>query len=137
MLGITKVLADTAANNLATDSQVSEQAAQTMSTVAPFGMMIALFVIMYFVMIRPQRKKEKEAQAMIKALTVGDKIVTIGGICGKIVKIKDDFIFIESGNVGNPNERSLIKMERQSVRSVEKKADTKQVDSIPDEPAEE
>ena len=60
MLGITKVLADTAANNLATDSQVSEQAAQTMSTVAPFVMMIALFVLMYFVMIRPQRKKEKE-----------------------------------------------------------------------------
>lgn len=137
MLGITKVLADTAANNLATDSQVSEQAAQTMSTVGPLVMMIALFVIMYFVLIRPQRKKEKEAQAMIKALTVGDKIVTIGGICGKIVKIKDDYIFIESGNIGNPNEKTLIKMERQSVRSVEKKADTKQVDSIPDEPAEE
>lgn len=137
MLGITKVLADTAANNLATDSQVSEQAAQTMSTVGPLVMMIALFVIMYFVLIRPQRKKEKEAQAMIKSLTVGDKIVTIGGICGKIVKIKDDYIFIESGNIGNPNEKTLIKMERQSVRSVEKKADTKQVDSIPDEPAEE
>ena len=58
---------------------------------------------------------------MIDALVVGDKIVTIGGICGKVVKIKDDYIFIESGNIGTQDEKSIIKMERSSVRSVEKK----------------
>lgn len=136
MFGITKVFADeieTAANTLASDAAASEQAAATMASLGPIIMMVALFAIMYFVMIRPQRKKEKETQAMIKALAVGDKIVTIGGICGKVVKIKDDYIFIESGNIGTQTEKSVIKMERQAVRSVEKKADTKVVESIPDE----
>lgn len=137
MFGITRVFADeaeVAANALAGDAAASEQAASAIASLGPIIMMVALFAIMYFVMIRPQRKKEKETQAMINALTVGDKIVTIGGICGKVVKIKDDFIFIESGNIGTQNEKSIIKMERQSVRSVEKKADSKKVDSIPDEP---
>ena len=136
MFGITKVLsapAENAANALATDAQAGEQAAQVMGSLGPIIMMVALFAIMYFVMIRPQRKKEKETQAMINALAVGDKIVTIGGICGKVVKIKDDFIFIETGNIGTQTEKSVLKMERQSVRSVEKKADTKKVESIPDE----
>ena len=136
MFGIAKVLsapAENAANALATDAQAGEQAAQVMGSLGPIIMMVALFAIMYFVMIRPQRKKEKETQAMINALAVGDKIVTIGGICGKVVKIKDDFIFIETGNIGTQTEKSVLKMERQSVRSVEKKADTKKVESIPDE----
>ena len=132
MLGITKVFADTV-QTLETDAQVADKAAQTMANLGPLVMMVALFVIMYFIIIRPQRKKEKEAQAMINALTVGDKIVTIGGICGKVVKIKDDFIFIETGNIGNPNEKTVLKMERQSVKTVEKKSDSKKVESIPDD----
>ncbi|MBE7044002.1 MAG: preprotein translocase subunit YajC [Ruminococcaceae bacterium] len=84
-------------------------------------MMVAIFAIMYFMMIRPQRKKEKETREMIAALIVGDKVVTIGGICGKVVKIKDDYIYLETGNVGTPEDRSVIKMERSSIRSVEKK----------------
>ena len=46
--------------------------------------LILLIVVMYFLMIRPQKKKDKQIQDMRKALTVGDEIVTIGGICGKI-----------------------------------------------------
>lgn len=133
MFGITKVYA-TGAETLATDAAASEQAAQVMSSVGPLLMMVALFAIMYFVMIRPQRKKEKETQAMLKALAVGDKVITIGGICGKVVKIKDDFVFIETGNIGTQSEKSILKMERRSISSVEKKADTKKVESIPDEP---
>lgn len=136
MFGLTTVFADeveNAANTLAADAAAGEQAASVIASLGPIVMMIALFAIMYFVMIRPQRKKEKETQAMIKALAVGDKIVTIGGICGKVVKLKDDYIFIESGNIGTQSEKSIIKMERQAVRSVEKKADTKKIDSIPDE----
>ena len=93
-----------------------------MASFGPLIMMIALFVIMYFVMIRPQKKREKEAQAMLASLSVGDKIVTIGGIWGKIIKIKDDYLFIESGNVGNPEQCTVLKIERQSVKTVEKKA---------------
>ena len=52
-------------------------------------------------------------------LKVGDKVVTIGGICGKVSKIKDEFVFIETGNIGTQDEKSVIKMERDAIRTVE------------------
>ena len=58
---------------------------------------------------------------MINAMKVGDKVVTIGGICGKVVKIKDEFVFIESGNIGTENEKSVIKMERDAIKTVQQK----------------
>ena len=123
MFQLTTILATgtQTASNATTDAQVSQQAATVAGGLMPIIMMVAIFALMYFMMIRPQRKKEKETKAMIDALVVGDKIVTIGGICGKVVKIKDDYIFIESGNIGTQDEKSIIKMERSSVRSLEKK----------------
>ena len=59
--------------------------------------LVLLFAVMYFLMIRPQRKKDKQIQDMRKSLQVGDEIVTIGGICGKIVKTKDETIVIQVG----------------------------------------
>ena len=121
MFGMTKVFAQQA-EQLASDAAAQSAAQANMASFGPLIMMIALFVIMYFVMIRPQKKREKEAQAMLASLSVGDKIVTIGGIWGKIIKIKDDYLFIESGNVGNPEQCTVLKIERQSVKTVEKKA---------------
>ncbi len=60
-------------------------------------MMVAVFAIMYFLMIRPQKKKQKEEQAMRDNLQIGDEITTIGGIVGKIVTVKDDSLIIETG----------------------------------------
>ena len=60
-------------------------------------MLIGMFALMYFVMIRPENKRKKEAEQMRAALKVGDDITTIGGITGKIVSIKDDKFVIESG----------------------------------------
>ena len=59
--------------------------------------LVLLFAVMYFLMIRPQRKKDKQIQDMRKSLQVGDEIVTIGGICGKIVKTKDESFIIQVG----------------------------------------
>ena len=59
--------------------------------------LIVLIIAMYFLMIRPQRKKDKQIQEMRSSLQVGDEIVTIGGICGKIVKTKDETIVIQVG----------------------------------------
>lgn len=60
--------------------------------------MLAVMVgIMYFLMIRPESKRKKEAQAMRDAMKVGDDIVTIGGINGKVVQVKDDKFVIETG----------------------------------------
>ena len=53
---------------------------------------------MYFLMIRPQQKREKEVRQMRSSLNVGDKIITIGGIKGKILKIGEDYVVIESSN---------------------------------------
>lgn len=82
---------------------------------------ILIFVFMYVLMIRPQRKKEKALREKISKMKVGDKIVTIGGIVGKVSKIKDEFIVIETGNVGNPAEKSFIKFERSAIKDIEVK----------------
>ncbi|WP_455496579.1 preprotein translocase subunit YajC [Coprobacter sp.] len=58
-------------------------------------MMVALVAIFYFFMIRPQTKRQKEIRKFRDALTVGDKVVTAGGIYGKIKEIKDNIIVLE------------------------------------------
>lgn len=60
-------------------------------------MMVLLFAVMYFILIRPQKKKEKEQQAMQRAVRIGDEIVTIGGIVGLVTRVEDDTIQIETG----------------------------------------
>ncbi len=56
-----------------------------------------MFVLLYFIMIRPEKKKKKEAEEMRNALKVGDKLTTIGGIVGEVCHIKDDNVVIEVG----------------------------------------
>ena len=59
-------------------------------------MIVILFVIFYFLLIRPERKRKQAAQAMRDNLQVGDTITTIGGVVGKVVSISNDFIVIET-----------------------------------------
>ena len=59
--------------------------------------MVAIFALMYFFTIRPQKKRQKEEQEMRNAVEVGDEITTIGGICGKIVIVKEQHLIIETG----------------------------------------
>ena len=59
--------------------------------------MILIFVVFYFMLIRPQRKKEKKVQEMLNALKVGDRVNTIGGIYGTITAIKDDTLELSVG----------------------------------------
>ena len=77
--------------------------------------LVFLFVIMYFLMIRPQKKKDKQVQEMRRSLSVGDEIVTIGGICGKIVKTKDDTFIIQVGA-----DKTKFEMMRWAVSAVTK-----------------
>jgi preprotein translocase subunit YajC len=57
--------------------------------------LLLMFVVLYFVMIRPQMKKQKEHRAMIDALAKGDEVVTAGGLLGKVSKIGDAYIGVE------------------------------------------
>lgn len=60
-----------------------------------FVMLIALFAVFYFVLIRPQSKRQKEHKAMVAGLVKGDEVVTNGGLLGKITNIGDNFVAIE------------------------------------------
>ena len=57
--------------------------------------LVLMFVVLYFVMIRPQMKKQKEAKAMIDALAKGDEVVTVGGMLGKVTKLNDNSLNLE------------------------------------------
>ena len=91
-------------------------AANPITAFLPF---ILIIVVMYFLMIRPQKKKEKLKQEMLSQLIVGDKILTIGGIHGKIVSVKDDVLVIETGEASN-DKKSYIKITRWAVSEVTK-----------------
>ena len=58
-------------------------------------LMVAIFVMFYFVLFRPQQKKQKEHQALISKLAAGDEVVTSGGLLGKITEVGDSFVTIE------------------------------------------
>lgn len=60
--------------------------------------LVLMFVVLYFVMIRPQMKRQKEHKAMIEALAKGDEVVTAGGIVGKVSKLGDSFVHIEAAS---------------------------------------
>lgn len=66
------------------------------SLISMLLVMAAMFVAMYFFMIRPEKKRKKEEQKMRDNLQVGDEIVTIGGIYGRVISIKEDTLVIES-----------------------------------------
>ena len=111
------LLADAAQTTATTDAA----AATEMSAGATFIAyalqllpLILVFVVFYFVLIRPQRKKDKEAKAMLDNLKVGDRICTIGGIYGTIVRIKDDVLTIEVGE-----QKTQMVIARWAVRNVE------------------
>ncbi len=56
--------------------------------------MIAMFAVLYFIMIRPQQKKAKEHRALVEALAKGDEVITSSGITGRIAKVSDDFVTV-------------------------------------------
>ena len=78
--------------------------------------LVLMIVIMYFLMIRPQKKKQKAEQEMRNNLRVGDELTTIGGVCGRVVSIKDDTITIESGA-----DRSKVQFKKWAIQSVDTK----------------
>ena len=101
-------------------SQNTQATATPLDFIISLLPMILLFVLLYFMMIRPQKKQQKAQQAMRAALKVGDKVVSIGGICGKVAKIKDDYIWVESSMPGAAEDKAFIKFKRNAIEAVEK-----------------
>ena len=91
------------------------------SSLLMFIPLVLIFVAMYFFMIRPQKKQEKEANRMRDELTVGDEITTIGGIIGKVVSIKDETLVLET-----TKDRTRIRILKSAVSRVDVKAEDAQ-----------
>ena len=85
-----------------------------MEGLVPILGIVFLFVIMYFFMIRPQKKQEQEAAAMRNALAVGDEVTTIGGIIGKVISIKEETFVLET-----TKDRTKIRFLKGAIRSVD------------------
>ncbi|MBQ7800258.1 MAG: preprotein translocase subunit YajC [Oscillospiraceae bacterium] len=81
-----------------------------MGTLLTFAPLILMFVVMYFFMIRPQKKREKEVQNMRSNLQIGDEIVTSGGIIGIVASLKEDTVVIETGS-----DRSKVRIARWAI----------------------
>ena len=111
------LLADAAQTTATTDAAAATEMSAGATFIAyavQLVPLILIFVVFYFVLIRPQRKKDKEAKAMLDNLKVGDRICTIGGIYGTIVKIKDDVLTVEVGE-----QKTQLIFARWAIRNVE------------------
>ena len=70
-------------------------AASQGDTLLTFLPMVAIFVVFYFLLIRPQQKKQKEARAMLDTLEKGNEVVTAGGVLGRIIKLDEQYVTVE------------------------------------------
>lgn len=95
-------------------TSTSSTATSTSSTLWEFLPFVFLIVLLYFIMIRPQRKKEKSVQQMREAVQIGDSVITVGGVVGRVVSIKEDIIVIETGA-----DRSKIQIKKWAIQTIE------------------
>ena len=93
-----------------------------MQMMPSFVMLAAFMAIMYFLLIRPQRKREKEISEMRASLGVGDEIVTIGGIVGKVVKVGEEELVIQVGS-----DKTKILVKKWAISALERKSGAKTV----------
>lgn len=96
-----------------------EAAAQTTQSVGGMDMtmtivyLVVMVAIFYFVLIRPQKKREKQTRMMLNEMRPGDEIITIGGVMGNIVSIKDDRVIIETGA-----NKTKLTFEKSAIKTV-------------------
>ena len=87
----------------------------TESYISLFFTLALMLVLLYFMIYRPQKKQEKKDAAMRAALEIGDQVITIGGVVGRVVAIKDDTFVLETGA-----DRVKIRFTKSAISSVEK-----------------
>ena len=105
-------------------------AGETGGTLLTVGMLVVTFGVFYFFGIRPQKKQERENNAMRNNLTVGDEITTIGGIIGKIVSIKEETMVIET-----TRDHTRIRLLKSAVRSVDVRVEEARAPKLAEEMA--
>ena len=98
---------------LLTDATAAGQSVGIVSTVL---MLVFWFAIMYFFLMRPQKKEQKRMASMLADLATGDCVLTTSGFYGIVIDITDDTVIVEFGN----NKNCRIPMEKSAIKSVEK-----------------
>ena len=108
---VTEAVTECAASGAAGTAATGDATGSLISTVVMMAAMVAVF---YFLLIRPQRKKDRAVKDMLAALKVGDRICTIGGLYGTVAALKDDTVTLTLGSLQN-----TIVIARWAIRSVE------------------
>ena len=101
---------------LAAEAPAMAAGGQQQGGIEPLIMLGLLFVLFYFLLIRPQAKRAKEHKQMVEALSKGDEVVTTGGILGRITTIEDTFLTLEIAD------GTEVKLQRNAVTSIVPKA---------------
>lgn len=99
-----------ASENAAASSGNGTQASTMTAMLFQFGPLVAALILLYFILLRPQQKREKEAQAMRENVHVGEEVCTAGGIVGIVLKVEDDTVVIETGA-----ERNKIRIKKWAI----------------------
>ena len=89
---------------------------EIIGSLASMGLLVLMFVVFYFILIRPQRKKDKELKEQMSKLSVGDRVVTIGGLVGFVANIKDDQVTISTSAAN-----TLVTFTKSAIQSVVKR----------------
>ncbi|MBE7072109.1 MAG: preprotein translocase subunit YajC [Eubacteriales bacterium] len=89
---------------------------EMMGSFMSLGLLVLMFVVFYFILIRPQRKKDKELKEQMSKLAVGDRVVTIGGLVGFVANIKDDQVTISTSAAN-----TLVTFTKSAIQSVVKR----------------
>ncbi len=110
MPGAVGQVAETTTQTAPVAGEAAAQAGGFMGQWGGLIMMLLIFVVFYVVLILPQKKQEKKQRAMIDALKPGDEVVTIGGIYGNVVSVKEDAVVIETSS-----DKTKIKMAKSSI----------------------
>lgn len=114
LLGISSAMAETAGAAGTTAADATQEVSAVASIVSLVLPLLLMGLVFYFMLIRPQRKKDKKVKEMLDALKPGDRVTTIGGIYGTITSIKEDTITLAIGQ-----QRTEMVVARWAIRSVE------------------
>lgn len=97
---------------LISDAYAQTAGAPAGSALIQFAPFVLMFVVLYFMMIRPQQKRAKDMKALLAALKKGDEVATIGGVVGTISKVNDNFVTLTTGAA------TEITVQRNAVQSI-------------------
>jgi len=103
-------------NLLLTEADAAAAGSGMASTISMVAMIAVWFVVIYFLMIRPQKKEQKKKAALVNSVAVGDSILTTSGFYGIVIDVTDDDVIVEFGN----NKNCRIPMKKAAIEQVEK-----------------